>query len=116
MKTWLLPCLLLLATANANESGQPLQSDELQQIKQTYERCVRQKGRLVIRHASLDESMRYAPLACRRELLAAKKFLLDSAFKVEVIDQLVASIEEGVRIDLANDLIAYLAKQEESGK
>jgi hypothetical protein len=44
-------------------------------------------------------------------LLQTKKYLLASAFKLEVIDQLVSSIEEGINIDLANLLIDELKRK-----
>ncbi len=93
-----------------NKSSQPLNSKELVEIKKNYQQCVIQNGRLLLKKSTFRDAMEFAPLACRKDLLQAKKYLLDSAFKIEVIDQLVSSIEEGVKIDLANDLIAQLPK------
>ena len=106
-----LACLILSSLSLANEkrqSGDPLSSTELQSIKTTYEACVFLNGSTLLSKTSFRDAMEYAPMACRKELLMAKKFLLDSAFKIEVIDQLVSSIEEGVKIDLAGRLIKQL--------
>jgi hypothetical protein len=96
---------LLPLSAQENQSSQPLQSDALQKIKSNYENCVFEKGKLILRHSNFRDAIDFAPLACRKQLLQSKKYLLDSAFKVDVIDELVSSIEEGVRIDLVNKLI-----------
>ncbi len=93
---------------NQSQTSQPLNSQELQQIKKKYETCVFENGRVILANTSFRDAMEYAPLACRKELLQAKKYLLASAFKVDVIDQLVSSIEEGVRIDLAGQLVTQL--------
>lgn len=104
--------LLLITSCFAlgqdNGPGQPLQSKELIEIKKRYEQCVFTKGKEILKVSNLRDAIEYAPLACRRDLMQTKKFLLDSAFKVEVIDQLVSSIEEGVKIDLVNLLIKDL--------
>jgi len=97
--------------ANENISSQQLQSKELNSIKKRYEECVFKRGKELIQISSLRDAMEYAPMACRRDLLQTKKYLLASAFKVEVIDQLVSSIEEGINIDLANLLIDELKKK-----
>lgn len=105
--------LISLSTlANSDsKSSQPLNSKELVQIKKTFEDCVIKNGRLLLKKTTFRDAMEFAPLACRKDLLQAKKFLLNSAFKIDVIDQLVSSIEEGVTIDLANDLIKQLEIQ-----
>lgn len=100
---------------NQNPTSQPLNSQELQQIKKKYEACVFENGKVMLATTTFRDAMDYAPLACRKELLQAKKYLLDSAFKIDVIDQLVNSIEEGVRIDLASQLVAQL-KANNKGK
>jgi hypothetical protein len=94
-----------------SKDSQPLNSKELLEIKKKFEDCVIKNGRLLLKKTTFRDAMEYAPLACRKELLQAKKYLLNSAFKIEVIDQLVSSIDEGVTIDLANDLIKQLEKQ-----
>ena len=94
-----------------SKGSQPLNSKELLEIKKTFEDCVIKNGRLLLKKTTFRDAMEYAPLACRKDLLQAKKYLLNSAFKIDVIDQLVSSIEEGVTINLANDLIKQLEKQ-----
>lgn len=111
-------CLLLFSVStwadNQSQSAQPLNSDELQQIKKKYESCVFDNGALILKHSNLRDAIEFAPLACRKELLKAKKYLLDSAFKIDVIDQLVSSIEEGVKIDLAGQLVEQLKPAQRS--
>ena len=105
--------LSCLSLANdKRQSGEPLDSTELKSIKKKYETCVFLNGSTLLNHTSFRDAMEFAPMACRKELLMAKKFLLDSAFKLEVIDQLVSSIEEGVKIDLAGRLIKQLENSE----
>jgi hypothetical protein len=111
----LLACSWFSWADGASNNGQPLNSEELQLIKKKYETCVFDNGRVILNASNLRDAMEFAPLACRKELLQAKKYLLDSAFKLDVIDQLVSSIEEGVKIDLAGRLVALLkAKQKGS--
>ena len=106
---FLLSCVSFLSFANNDKnSSQLLNSKELVEIKEKYESCVLKQGRVLLAKVGFKEAMEYAPLACRKDLLQAKRYLLESAFKIEVIDQLVTSIEEGVKINLANDLIARL--------
>lgn len=107
-------CLLFapFSYAQDSNSSKPLHSDELQKIKLNYEQCVFSKGKLIMHHSSFKDAIEYAPMACRKQLLQSKKYLLDSAFKVDVINELVNSIEEGVRIDLVNMLIQELQKDE----
>jgi len=113
LKKWLIIAALCgsgVTFAQESSSSKPLQSDELQKIKTKYENCVFSKGKTLLRHASFKDAVDYAPLACRKQLLQSKKYLLDSAFKVDVINELVNSIEEGVRIDLVNMLISEIEK------
>lgn len=98
---------LAWANVDSNVSG-PLHSAEMLSIKKRYETCVIEKGNKIFNKSGLRDAMDFAPLACRKELLRAKKFMLEGAFKIEVIDQLVDSIEQGVKIDLANNLIKQL--------
>lgn len=105
----LLSCASSMVWANNDKnSSQPLNSKELVEIKGKYEACVLKQGRILLAKVGFQEAMDFAPLACRKDLLQAKRYLLESAFKIEVIDQLVTSIEEGVKINLANDLISRL--------
>lgn len=105
-------CVLTLLSvqvmAQDATSSKPLQSEALQKIKADYEQCVFEKGKKLLAHATFTEAVEYAPLACRKLLLQSKKYLLNSAFKVEVTNELVSSIEEGVKIDLVNVLITEL--------
>ncbi len=101
-----------LSVEAQESSSKPLQSDQLQKIKSNYEQCVFMKGRVILENASFRDAVEFAPMACRRQLLQSKKYLLDSAFKVDVIDELVSSIEEGVRIDLVNMLITEIDKKD----
>ncbi|WP_339723244.1 hypothetical protein [uncultured Paraglaciecola sp.] len=95
------------ANQNANPSGS-LNSAELVKIKKNYEKCVFEKGKLILKKSNLRDAMDFAPLACKKDLLQAKKYFLDRSISIEVLDQLVDSIEEGIKIDLANELIATL--------
>lgn len=95
------------ANQNSNASNS-LNTPELTKIKKHYETCVFEKGKLILKNANFRDAMDFAPLACRKELLQAKKYFLDRSIKIEVLDQLVDSIEEGIKIDLANELIATL--------
>lgn len=95
------------ANQSTNSSG-ALNSAELAKIKKNYQQCVLEKGKLLIKKSNLRDAMDFAPLACKKDLLQAKKYFLDHSIKIEVIDQLVDSIEVGVKIDLANELIAIL--------
>lgn len=94
------------STANqGTTSSGSLNSAELDKIKKHYEQCVFAKGQLILKMSNFRDAMDFAPLACKKDLLQAKKYFLDRSIKIEVIDQLVDSIEEGIKIDLANKLL-----------
>jgi hypothetical protein len=100
--------VLAVFNSAANQSGNSsgaLNSTELVKIKKDYEQCVFKKGKLILKKSNLRDAMDFAPLACKKDLLQAKKYFLDRSINIEVIEQLVDSIEEGIRIDLANELI-----------
>jgi hypothetical protein len=82
-----------------------LNSPEFLQMKAEYQSCVLQRGAELTEIGDFELAMTYAPLACRRDLLKIKRMMLGSAFKVEVAEDLLASIAEGVEIDLVNFLL-----------
>ena len=82
-----------------------LDSDEFQELKAEYQRCVLRRGEQLLDTNDFETAVKYAPTACRRDLLKIKRLMLGSAFKVEVADGLLASIAEGVEIDLVNALL-----------
>jgi len=71
-------------------------------MKLKYEKCVLKKGTLFAKVSTPSEAIKFAPVACKRELLEIKQFFLKSAFKKTVINALIDSIKEGVEIDLVN--------------
>lgn len=104
--------LLLLAAfclANFPVKGNELsgikmatESGEYERLKDVYRQCMLTRGHDFLQVASIDSVIEHVPMACRRELLKVRQFLLSGAFKVEVIDQLIESVEEGAKIDLVN--------------
>lgn len=113
-------CLLglhpLAPLAQPGDQPRPLlESEEFARAKDLYRECVLEKGVQLLAVNDFDTAMRYAPLVCRRGLLQIKRYMLDSAFKVEVMDGLVASIAEGVEIDLANRLLEVQQRQAVEG-
>lgn len=106
--------LLLSMPAGANELSavkKATQSKEYEALKVAYRDCVINKGTSFIQVNSIDSTIRHAPIACKRELLSIRQFLLSSAFKVDVIDQLMVSVAEGVEIDLVNEVYAHVLKK-----
>ena len=83
-------------------------------MKSAYRACVLQKGSELMSVTSFESAMIYAPLVCRRGLLQIKRFMLGSAFKVEVADGLLSSVAEGVEIDLANALLQEKLKERDT--
>jgi hypothetical protein len=88
-----------------------LDSADFRRMKSEYQQCVLQRGSQLLKAENFETAMTYAPLACRRDLLKIKRLMLGSAFKVEVANGLLASIAEGVEIDLVNALL-----EQEMGK
>ncbi|MFT5484494.1 MAG: hypothetical protein ACI9GW_003159 [Halieaceae bacterium] len=88
-----------------------LRSEEFVRLKDLYQKCVLAKGSQMMNAFGFQTAVEYAPIACKRDLLKIKRMMLDSAFKRDVMDGLMASIAEGVEIDL---VIALL--QEKTGK
>jgi hypothetical protein len=97
-------CSIVMAQS-ADQPGPLLESQEFVRMKSEYRDCVLQKGSELLSVTSFETALRYAPLVCRRGLLQIKRFMLGSAFKVEVADGLLSSVAEGVEIDLANALL-----------
>lgn len=79
---------------------QATESQEYEKLKASYRLCVIEKGKRFATVSEVDSAIKYAPIACKRELLQMKQFLLAGAFQIEVINQLIRSVEEGVAIDL----------------
>lgn len=79
---------------------QATESQEYEKLKAAYRICVIEKGRRYATVSEVDSAIKYAPIACKRELLFIKQFLLAGAFQIEVINQLIRSVEDGVNIDL----------------
>lgn len=100
--------------ANGVELGSStlLESAEFERMKLRYQRCVLSKGRKMLDMASFAETVELAPLACHRDLLKIKQFMLNSAFKSNVMDDLLAAIAEGVKIDLVNSLLEQTLREE----
>ena len=73
--------------------------------KERYSHCLIKRGRQINLIEGLRSAVDIAPIACRRELLQIKKTLLNSALRMDVIDALIASIEEAGKIDMVNELI-----------
>ena len=105
--TVILFCLVgLKAFSQVSDQPRPLlESEEFAKAKDAYRECVLEKGVQLMAVTDFDTAMRYGPLVCRRGLLQIKRYMLDSAFKVDVMNGLIASIAEGVEIDLANHLL-----------
>lgn len=115
-RAWILICLWMLSGLALAQLGdvQPkslLESEEFGRMKTEYRTCVLNKGKELLRVTRFEVAVEYAPVACRRLLLQIKRFMLGSAFKVEVVDGLLASVAEGVQIDLVNVLIAEMVDE-----
>lgn len=87
------------------------ESKELQRMRDAYRECVINKATLYLKVNSIDSVISHAPIACKRELLSVRQFLLSGAFKVEVVNELVSSVNEGVEIDLVNHIYNVVLKQ-----
>ncbi len=117
LKRYSLACLAIALCANqvhANELSavkKATNSKEYESLKEAYRACVLTKGKQFILVNSIDSTIKHAPIACKRELLLVRQFLLSSAFKVDVIDQLMASVDEGVEIDLVNEVYGHVLKK-----
>lgn len=111
-----LTAMLLIgsSTATANElSGikKVSESKELGSLRDNYRACVVAKAKLYLKVNSIDSTIAHAPIACKRELLSIRQFLLSGAFKVDVVNQLIDSVREGVEIDLVNSVYDEVLKQ-----
>ncbi|MER2492551.1 hypothetical protein [Catenovulum sediminis] len=111
----LIASLLLVTSAFANEktlppSQQLTDSSEFNKHKEKYVRCVLSKAESFSKVAEIDIAFKYAPIACRRDLLQIKKMLIGGPYKIEVIDQLVESVQEGVEIDMINHIFELKLK------
>ncbi|TPV58307.1 hypothetical protein FJ444_09680 [Aestuariibacter sp. GS-14] len=108
---------LLLVTASgaiANELSaikKVSESKELGTLRDNYRACVVAKAKLYLKVNSIDSTIVHAPIACKRELLSIRQFLLSGAFKVDVVDQLMDSVREGVEIDLVNSVYDEVLKK-----
>ncbi|EWH12086.1 hypothetical protein DS2_00140 [Catenovulum agarivorans DS-2] len=100
---------VLANVAQANEktlppSQQLTDSSVFMQHKEKYTKCVLEKAESFSQVTDIDTAFKYAPIACRRDLLQIKKMLIGGPYKIDVIDQLVDSVQEGVEIDMVNHI------------
>ncbi|MBL4940238.1 MAG: hypothetical protein JKY81_01095 [Colwellia sp.] len=105
MKFILLSLLLFIITlpifsAEISHVKQLFNTPIFDKMKLKYKQCVLVQGAQFAKVSTPQEAIKFAPIACKRELLAIKKFFLNSAFKQSVIQGLITSIKEGVEIDL----------------
>lgn len=106
--------LLLQNVALANEYSaikKVSESKELETLRDKYRECVVNKASLYLKVNDINSTITHAPIACKRELLSIRQFLLSGAFKVEVVDQLMESVREGVEIDLVNHVYGEVLRQ-----
>jgi len=109
--------LFFITSVNGQEFGQSkklFSTPGFKKMKLKYEQCVLSKGELFAKVSTPSEAIKFAPIACKREILEIKQFFLNSAFKKAVITALIDSIKEGVEIDLVNivykERLKYLKK------
>lgn len=97
-----------MALAQSDNSIPPSQkltdSNQYIKLKSKYESCVFAKGLKFAKATDIQLAITYAPKACERDLLQIKKFYLNGPYKIEVINELVESVKQGVEIDLVNNL------------
>jgi len=96
--------LPLNAAENKAVEKKYTQESKFEKLKTAYVECVLSKGVLYSKVSSVTESVQFAPIACKRKLLQIKHVYLNSAFKKEVIAELIESIREGVEIDLVKEI------------
>jgi hypothetical protein len=97
--------LFIIPLVNGQEFGHAkpfFSSPGFNKMKLKYEQCVLTKGTQFAKVSTPTEAIKFAPIACKREILEIKQFFLNSAFKKSVITALIDSIKEGVEIDLVN--------------
>jgi len=97
--------LFITPLVNGQEFGNSNQffsTPGFKKMKLKYETCVLKKGAQFAKVSTPMEAIKFAPIACKREILEIKQFFLNSAFKKIVITALIDSIKEGVEIDLVN--------------
>lgn len=97
--------LFIIPLVNGQEFGHSkpfFSTPGFNKMKLKYEKCVLKKGAQFAKVSTPSEAIKFAPIACKRELLEIKQFFLNSAFKKMVITALIDSIKEGVEIDLVN--------------
>jgi hypothetical protein len=109
--------LFIVPLVNGQDYGQTkkfFSTPGFKKMKLKYEKCVLTKGEQFAKVSTPSEAIKFAPIACKREVLAIKQFFLKSAFKKTVITALIDSIKEGVEIDLVNvvyrERLKYLKK------
>jgi hypothetical protein len=107
-------CGVALAQVGEGQPKSLLESDDFNRMKANYRACVMTKGSGLMAVTDFETAVEYAALACRRSLLQIKRYMLGSAFKVEVVDDLLASVAEGVKIDLVNLLLDEMLDKEPS--
>ena len=121
-KTLLFACVTTLLCLTVQVGAQSLtnelsavrlatESAEYDELKAVYRECVISKGKDFAKVSSVDSAIRYAPIACKREFLSIRQFLLSGAFRVDVIDELMDSVREGVEIDLVNTVYEEALKR-----
>ncbi|MFT5577280.1 MAG: hypothetical protein ACI9WS_000029 [Paraglaciecola psychrophila] len=101
---------LALSQKNAHRELYPDRS-ELENLKGKYRSCVMKKGAQLILVSDFDTAVKYAPKACKREFLAIRRFFFGNPFQLEISNELLSSVDEGIEIDLINYLIKVMMKK-----
>jgi len=104
-------CLSLSIFSNVALSQQEVDRElypdrtELEELKGKYRSCVMEKGAQLVKVADFDAAVKYAPKACKRHFLEIRRFFFGNPFQLEISNELLASVNEGIEIDLINYLI-----------
>lgn len=77
-------------------------TSEFQKIKERYSKCTLETALNYSKVTDLDTAFKYAPIACKRDLLQIKKMLIGGPYQMDIINQLVDSVKEGIEIDMVN--------------
>lgn len=93
-----------VAAEQFSQANNMTNSAEVEKMKAKYQSCVLEKGVAYAKVSTVTEAIRFAPIACKRELLAIRKFFLNSAFKEQIITDLVDAVRAGVEIDLVKKI------------
>ncbi len=102
-----------ISWAEDNSDPESLYPDHtlLEQLKNRYRDCMKKKAADLLLVSDFATAIKFAPIACRRDYFEIRMLFFGRAFKPDMSQELLASVESGIEIDMINYLLEVALKR-----